>query len=219
MPVDQLGHGRPAQRGELEPARVRGADEVAQHGAQRVRGAHVLPVGQHQQRRECVDAAGHEADEVGGRLVGPMQVFDHEDAGSGPQRVQHRGEDLVLGRRSAQAGGDRGPERTRDVAERPERAWGAQGVAHAPQHRHRCLGGELAEQDCLADPGLAGEEHDRAPTRGRAAGTVAEHVEGMVALEKPHAPILEINVCRGQTVVHPGRGALVLLYRDRREGP
>ena len=38
VPVEQLGHGGPAERRELEPARVRGADQVAEHGAQRVRG-------------------------------------------------------------------------------------------------------------------------------------------------------------------------------------
>jgi hypothetical protein len=191
VPVDQLGHGRPAQGGELEPARVRGTDQVAQHGAQRVPGAHGLPVGQHEQQRQRADAAGQEPHEVQGRLVAPVQVLDHQGARPGLQRVQHGGEDLVLDAGLAEHGRHLWPELAGDVAERAERARCAQRVAHAPQHRHRRLSDELAEKDGLADPGLPGEQHDRAPARSRAAGTVAEDREGMVALEQAHAPSLE----------------------------
>ena len=50
--------------------------------------------------------------------------------------------------------GDGGPEPARDVAQRAERARGAQRVAHAPQHRHRHPLGERAEQRRLADARL-----------------------------------------------------------------
>jgi hypothetical protein len=80
---------------------------------------------------------------------------------------KYRGEDLVLGRRTAQARGDRGPERARDVAERPERAWGAQGVAHAPQDRRRHPFGERAQERGLADARLTHEQNEVAVARCR----------------------------------------------------
>ena len=98
--VEQLGDGRPAQRGELQATRVRRGDQVAEHRAQR-----------DGRRRSCRGRTAPSAAAASsmrratkrtrssGRLVGPVQVLDDEDAGSGPQRVQHRGEDLVLGRR------------------------------------------------------------------------------------------------------------------------
>ena len=186
VPADELRNGRPAQRGELQPPRVRRADEVAQHRAQRVRGPDGVPVGQHEQQRQSGDAAGEEPDEVERGLVAPVQVFDDEGTGPAAQCLEHGGEDLVLGHRLPQHGRHRGADLAGDVAERAERAGSAQGVAHAPQHRHRRLLDELPQQDGLADARLPGDEHHRAAAVHGAAGSVAEHVKGMVALQQPH---------------------------------
>jgi hypothetical protein len=121
---EQLGDGGPAQRRELHAAHTRRGDEIAHHRAQRGIGADRVAARHDHQQRQRVDAAGEEAHEVGGRLVGPVQVFHDEHAGRLAQGVQHGGEDLVLGRRVAQACGDGGPEAACDVAQRAERARG-----------------------------------------------------------------------------------------------
>ena len=183
---EQLGDGGPAQRRELHAAHTRRGDEIAHHRAQRGIGADRVAAGHDHQQRQRVDAAGEEAHEVGGRLVGPVQVFHDEHAGRLAQGVQHRGEDLVLGRRVAQACGDGGPEPARDVAQRAERARGAQRVAHAPQHRHRHPLGERAEQRRLADARLTDEQHHCAATRRRPLGPGLQHVDRVFALQQPH---------------------------------
>ena len=165
--VEERGDRGPAQRGQLQPARVRRADEVAEDRAERVVGAERVAVRQHEQQRQRSDPAGEEPHEVERRLVRPVQVLDDEHARAGAQGVEHRGEDLVLGGGAAQQGGDVGAELVRDVAERAERAGRAQRVAHAPQRlrlRPRPLD-EGAQEDGLADARLAGDEDDA--TRGR----------------------------------------------------
>ncbi len=180
--ADQLGDGRPTQRGELQPPRVRRADEVAQNRAQRMRGRDGVPVGHHQQHRQSGDAAGEKPHQVERGLVAPVQVLDDERTRPGAQCLEHGGEDLVLGDRLPQRDRHRGADLAGDVAERSERAGGAQRVAHAPQHRHRRLLGELPQQDGLADARFPSDEHQRAAALGGAAGAIAEDVEGMVAL-------------------------------------
>jgi hypothetical protein len=46
---------------------------------------------------------------------------------------------------------------------------------------------EGAEEDGLADARLAGDEDHRPVTGDRPAGTLLEHVEGMLALQQPHS--------------------------------
>jgi hypothetical protein len=77
----------------------------------------------------------------------------------------------------------------RDVAQRAERAGGAQRVAHAPQ---RLRFGphpldEGAQQDRLADARLTGDQCDAALPGDGAVGTVDEHVEGVLALQQSHS--------------------------------
>ena len=100
---------------------------------------------------------------------------------------QGGGEDLVLGGRLVQHGGDGGTEVGGDVAERAERTRSAQGVAHAPQHRYRSLLRERPQQDRLADAGLPGHQHHRTAAVGGAAGTVAQDCQREVALQQAHA--------------------------------
>ena len=159
--VEQLGDRGPAQRGELHAARARRGDEVAQHRAQRVVGADRVAVRHHQQQRQRVDPAGEEPDEVEGRLVGPVQVLDDEHAGRGTQGVQHRGEDLVLGRRV------RAGLRRRRARARPRRRAAA-----------RAGGGCSAGRTCPTAPAStparrrrAGARSCRCPPRRRAATT------------------------------------------------
>ena len=129
--TDQLGDGRTAQRGELDPPGARRGHEIAQHGPQRVGGPQVLAVGQHQQQRERVDPAAQEPHQVERGLVGPVQILDDEDVGTFAQGRQHGREDLVLRRRVPQYGRHRRPEIGRDVAER-DRAGAACSASRTP---------------------------------------------------------------------------------------
>ena len=88
-------------------ARARRGDQVAEDRAQRMVDPHRVAVGQHQQQGQRRDPAGEEPHEVERRLVGPVQVLHHEHARAGTQGVEHRREDLVLGRGAAQQRGHR----------------------------------------------------------------------------------------------------------------
>ena len=143
-------------------------------------------------------SAAQEPHEVQRRLVAPVQVLDDEHARPLPHRVEHGREDLVLRPGLVQRGRHRGPELGGDVAERAERAWGAQRVAHAPQHRYARPLGERPQHDGLADPRLAGHEHDRAPAVGQATGTVGERVEGVIALQQPHRASVGTPAAQGE---------------------
>jgi hypothetical protein len=95
----------------------------------------VLPVGEHQQRREPGDPAPDVAGDVEGRLVGPVDVL--EDQRGRPQRVVELREHRV--EHGVRVGPcDRFPQRRscspRDVVERPERAPRQQVVAPADEH-------------------------------------------------------------------------------------
>ncbi len=70
---------------------------------------------------------------IGASGCRPSAGLHHEHARAGTQGVEHRREDLVLGRGAAQQCGHRRPQLVRDVAQRAERAGRAQRVAHAPQ--------------------------------------------------------------------------------------
>jgi hypothetical protein len=195
--ADQLGDGRAAQRGELQPPRVGRGDEITEHGAQRVGGPDGLPVRQHEQQRQRADAAAQEPHEVQRRLVAPVQILDDEHPRPAPKCVEGGGEDLVLRGRLLQHRGDGGTEIRGDVAERAERTRSAQGVAHAPQHRYRSLLRERPQQDRLADAGLPGHQHHRTAAVGGAAGSVAQDCPREVALQQAHGAESRTQRCPG----------------------
>ena len=174
--------------------RARCGDEIAEHGAQRGNGVAIGHDHQQGSRR----SAGEETHEVGGRLVGPVQVLDDEDARGAAERRQHRREDFVLGCRAAEARGHRGIERVRDVAERAQRTGGAQRIAHAPQDRYRGLLGERVQQRCLADARLAREQDETSCAPGRAFRSGLQHLDGVVALQQPHRRSVIGQIVAGQ---------------------
>ena len=172
VPVEQLGDGGPAQRGELHAGAPRewrrdrpapgcsgwSAPSVSRHDSTISNGSASMRRARNRTRSS-------------GRLVGPVQVLHDEHARAcraarpAPRRRSRAGPP-----RRAAAGGDGGPELARDVAQRAERARGAQRVAHAPQHRHRHPLGERAQEAGLADARLTGEQHQAAATRRRPVG-------------------------------------------------
>ena len=169
--VEQCGDRGPAQRGQLQPARVGLTHEVAEDGAQRVVGAERVAVGQHQQQRQRRDPAGEEPDEVERRLVAPS---------AGPRRRTRAGGRAArrAPRRRSRAGrrvprsrpATSGPSSCATSRSGPSGRGRAQRVAHAPQRLRtgpRPLD-EGTQEDGLADARLAGDEHDRSVAGGRA---------------------------------------------------
>ena len=122
--------------------------------------------GEHDERMHAVQPPGELAQRVEGGVVGPVHVLDQQERRllareAGQQRLQQ----VVAG-----AVGERGPQRRwavpGDVAQGAEGPRGEQVVAAAAQHDPvgRQIGRERAHQCGLPDPGLAGDERDRART-------------------------------------------------------
>jgi hypothetical protein len=136
----------------------------------------VVPVGDEQQRPAEREPAAEERDHVERRLVGPVQVLQHDDRAGGlrrpVQRLEEQVEDLgpVTARVLPQPLAQRAAEPAGDVVQRAERARGEQRVASAPQHLGARAGrvGERGGQAGFAGARLAAEQRD--PAAGRTLG-------------------------------------------------
>ena len=202
-PSGQAGHGRPRQP--LEPqAPHPGAAQRAQHVPQGVSGRDlVVAVGHDEQRRQVVDPPADVAQHVERRVVCPVHVLDDEHRRTGPGQLgEHRGEDGVA-IAPTQRGGQLAGTGPGGVPKRAQRAGGDEVVTGAVQDScllpHRAQ--ERPDHAGLADPRLAGQQHDRT---GSAAGPVeglGDHRELGVTLEERgvHAVIVP-----RRTVLAPG---------------
>jgi len=153
----EMRDGVRRQRGRLDPAHAL-ARERGQDAADL--GQRLAAAGDDQAAGRAQQAAAEQRHEVERRVVGPVQVLDHQH-GAGGELVERGVEDRLTAavdhRLQAAAG------LTGDVAQRAERARRDQRVAGAPQHRAVVQGlGERADQRGLADPRLA--QHERDPT-------------------------------------------------------
>jgi hypothetical protein len=166
----ELRHGLGRQARELQPLDRGNGSQIAEDAAQRVVGADlVVSVGDDDQDPRPLDAAAEEAQQVEGCLVGPVGVFDCQQRGlaSGTplQCRQHGAEEEVPPGAADEEALDVAAEIGGDVEERAERAGRRERVAGADQHPGALpdLGGEPAQQDGLADAGLATEQDEAAP--------------------------------------------------------
>ena len=162
----ERGDPRGREAGERDPGGGR-PGEVAEQRLQGMPRRHVVrTAGEHDERVHAVQPPGELAQRVEGGVVGPVHVLDQQERRllareAGQQRLQQ----VVAG-----AVGERGPQRRwavpGDVAQGAEGPRGEQVVAAAAQHDPvgRQIGRERAHQCGLPDPGLAGDERDRART-------------------------------------------------------
>ncbi len=99
----------------------------------RLQFARLIPIGDQDDRPGAADAAAQEQDQVAGRVVGPMQILDHDERRLAEQ-TQEPLEQLVAGN---VLGGQCGHRRDRsgDVVNWTERGRGAQRVAAAAPDR------------------------------------------------------------------------------------
>ena len=152
------------ERVELDPDRVGGRDG-AQCSAERVGRRHLAAAErEHEQRRNRRDPAAEDRDRVECRLVGPVDVLEHEHRR--PRRPFQLGDQqaLDLVRRGARVEG--GLELDRDgadeVTDRAERTRDRQVVAGAEEHSRAGveITCEARDELRLPDPGLAADEGD-----------------------------------------------------------
>ena len=192
---------RVGESGQLQPDH-RGAGQAADHPPERVIGAQLLlPIGDHQQCRQLRHPAGQRPQHVQGRLVGPVRVLDHDDRGPlgeghlGQQRLEQR---VPLAGADAERDAGQLPDHVPERAERPGGDQVLAGAAEQPGLAGRPVR-ELGQQAGLADPGLAGHEHDaaRAPPRPFQGGV--QSVELSVALQQPHDHSAEQPAAPGST--------------------
>ena len=99
-------------------------------------GCLATPERDHEQRRERADAAPDERDRVERRLVGPVDVLEGENGRARRQLelLDEQGLDLVRGGSSRERLGERRRDRSREVAERPERPRDREVVAATEQN-------------------------------------------------------------------------------------
>ena len=109
--------------------------------------------------------APEQANHVEGRLVGPVDIFEHEHARRMPAKLAHEGGRDLVGLRSAVD--ERlhlAPARLRDLDQRPERTRREQRVAGTPKDPSRApaLVAEAPQERRLPNPGFPRDEHEPA---------------------------------------------------------
>ena len=134
----------------------------------------VIAIRRQEQDRPVAHAAGQEPEHVEGRLVGPVQVFEHHDGGpSGPGLGKEGARDLVGPAAPADGIADRAGQFA-DVNERAKRPGGEQGIAGAHHDPRASLGlvTEVADQARLTGARLAANRHEPALARAANGGPV-----------------------------------------------
>jgi hypothetical protein len=185
----QVRHRLARKRRYMNPPHGRGRKR-AEHTLQRmIRRQLVVTEGEHDQRSEALDPTPHERQHVEGGTVRPMDVLDDPHRPPHPCKLCPDG----LEQLGASARTQRLPERrrglNREVVHRAERPRHEEVVAPAPDDPHMARSAlrERSYKRGLADPGLAGDEHDRA---GRPSRREAQHRApraGVRALRAPPA--------------------------------
>jgi hypothetical protein len=154
----------------------------------------VVPVGDDHQGGRKTEPAGQEPEQVQGRLVGPVDVLDHQHGlhpgiaqpfeQSGKQHLPRRPVAKQLVEPAAERGGD--------VGQRAQRSRGGQRVTGAPWDPGGLPvpKGELLDQRRLADACLTPDQ-DQSPATGPSLREpTAEGVERRFPLEERHAPVI-----------------------------
>jgi hypothetical protein len=156
--------GRPRQWRDVQAAHPGSRRHLAHDEAQVVaRGQVLRAVGDEDQRVAGVNAAREVAQQVEGRLVGPVRVLDHEHIRRGrgrrPEGGDQSAEDLVAGRSGRPDVGRQGRQK---VDERLERRRGRRTVA-GPEPRAGGVTGaghEGADERALTAPSLTADEDE-----------------------------------------------------------
>ena len=212
------------ERLERELAQRPGAAQLVAQAAQRMRARDLVgAIGAHDEDRQLAQRIGERPEQLQGGVVGPLQVVEQDHRrGAGGDRRQRAAQRLE--QRRPVALGDRRPElgqQQREVplqrAARGQRARRAAQVA-AQGAQHRAVGQrrrrarraaqrqriarrrDLLGQAGLADPGLAGQQHERAaPCERIGDGFLEPPALGLAPDERraPHGASLRRAGCAG----------------------
>jgi hypothetical protein len=149
----------------------------------------VAAVGQQQRAGRAPDTAADDGQRVERRLVGPVQVLHHEHGRVAAvelveQRAEHRLARCVGGQRV----GELAARLPGDVVDRPQRTRREQRVAGAPQEARAAGARDALCQRGLADPGLAGDQHDAAVAGPRLCQHLLKRPDGGITLQQLHRP-------------------------------
>ena len=165
----QLADGPLGERRDREPRDPRGG-QLAEHQREGVTAVElVVAVAGEDERGDALHLARQEAQHVERRLVGPVEVLEHEDARARPaQLADERTGDLVGSRLAGDQLLELAVSHLGDVEQRAERAWSEQALAGAPQDPRRRAApiAERAQQGGLAGARLAADEDHRPRARG-----------------------------------------------------
>ena len=166
----ELGHRRPAQRGNVQPPDRANRRQVTEQHGQRA-GSHetVIAVGRQDQDPQRGDPPCKEPQQIQRRVIRPVHVFEHHQArrrGLG-QRDQRRVEGPATVTVAYKVD-DPFPERSRDVHQRAERPRRGQRLARTPERSDlgEDMRTELRCQRGLARTHLASYQHEPALTEG-----------------------------------------------------
>ncbi len=177
--------GRSIRRVQRWPVSSPSATRSGVGGRQRV-----VAEGDDQQHRQVAQPAPQEAEQVEGRVVGPLHVLDDQHG-----QAVGVAEPAAGRRRTPSSRGSAGADRVEqgaadlagDVVQRRERSRREQAVAGAPGP-----GGvaelvlELLDEGGLADAGLAGDQHQAPGTAARLVGVLAQRGELRLPFEQGH---------------------------------
>jgi hypothetical protein len=172
--VEPVGSGQLADRplGERRDREARDArgGKLPEHEREGVAAVElVVAVAGEDEGGDALHLAGQEAQDVQRRLVGPVEVLEHEDARApSGELANERTGDLVRSRLTGDQLLELAVSHLRDVEQRAERAGSEQPLAGAPQDPCRLATpvAERAQQGGLAGARLATDEDDR-PGAGR----------------------------------------------------
>lgn len=206
----QLSDGGDRERPELKA--VHGVDrgEVADDDAEGVRARElVAPIRGDDDYGELGDAAPEESQRIERRFVSPVEVFKHDQGGTGgpPELIEQGFDDLV-----GLVGGDFGDWPTSgggDVDEGAEGTRSPQSVAGAAEDAGGALvaGAELADEGGLADAGVAGDEDEATAASAGGCEELFEPRKSVTAFEELGVKARRGDLGHGGNRASDGAGA------------
>jgi hypothetical protein len=207
--VRQLPDRLAGQRLKIHPGNPGSRGQITKQQRQRTARLCLLgPVGDDDQDRQPLHPAGQEADQLQGRLVGPVHVFEDQNDGMA-QRAKlrhHPGEQVAPRPGAVEQPGEAGAQRGRHVQQRPERQRGGKGIAGPGEDRRLPHAAhEPPDQGGLPDARLTAHEDQAALTTGGTGHRLREPGELPVTpQQEPTVCYHTEPACRSVSIKGPG---------------
>ena len=176
----ELCDGRPRERWNGDALDRRSPRDLAQRDAKRVDAVElVIPERPEHEGTRSLDLAREQSQHIERRLVGPVQVFEHEHGRpTAPNQAGQRFDDLVRAGSASDLPLEFAAGLLGDIHEWPERARRRERVARTPEDAGWCVHAEVAHQGRLAGSSLARDEDQAAGARSRRPPAIPEGTRG-----------------------------------------